>query len=100
MARQVQVADVMLEGESIRYGTALYRVNHIVEDQPLDQEFAEFLIGDIRDVLRVCDAKAFKDIRDKVSGKPHGASISLPVAETRKIVAAALRPPKNETSAV
>lgn len=103
MARQQQTPDTMTaqdENETvIRYGTALHRVNEIVDDQPADQESTEFYAGDIRDVLRLCDEKSFKDLRDKVKGKPVGESVSLPVAQCRQLVATAIKPGSTEAPA-
>jgi len=96
MARQQQIADVMVEGEEIRYGTSLYRVNETAEDQPLDQESTEFLVGDIRDVCRVCDEKAFAEIREKIKGKSSGESVSLPVVQAKQLVSAARKPQKSK----
>jgi len=97
--RQVQQLDAMLEGDAIRYGTALHRINEIVEDQPMDQESAEFHAGDVRDVLRLCDEKSFQEVRDKVKGKPTGESVTLTLSQCRPLVAAALKPQKNKTPA-
>ena len=96
MARQQQVPDVMVEAEDIRYGTALHRVNEVVEDQPLDQESADFLAGDIRDVCRVCDEKSFADIREKIKGRPSGESVNLTLSLVRQLVSAARRPARSD----
>lgn len=89
MAKQSQPVTPMCIGGDIIYGTPLHRVNEIVQDNPVDQESAEFFAGDIRDVCGICDGP--KSLKDAVKGKPVGELVNLKLAEVRQLIQAARR---------
>lgn len=80
----------------IRYGTPLWRLNDIVENQPQDQESTDFLVGDIRDVCNAAGTKEkiAEELREHVKGKNVGASVSLPIASVKSLIACVLRAAK------
>ena len=100
MARQIQVADQLLEtvGEEtqIRYGTSLWRLQDAIDNEPMDQESTEFYAGDIRDVCNQCDGP--KSLRDAVKGKSVGETVVLKIADVKALIKSACNP-KPETPA-
>lgn len=84
--------DALTDGEQIRYGTGLHRINEALDTADAEADAVELYAGDIRDALRGLHANAFKPLRDKLKGKPAGELVSVATAEARKLVAAALNP--------
>lgn len=105
MARQVQIADAMVEfienGPQVVYGTSLWRLQDTVDNQPLDQELTDFFAGDIRDVCAIADQtdKVVKSLKDKAKGTDApGTVVRLAIADVRALVKSACNP-KPETPA-
>lgn len=100
MPQMLQTPDPLaIEGKPV-YGTALYRLQEAVDAQPQDQESTEFNAGDVRDCCLACDPKnkVAAELRDKVKGLSPGASVSLPIASVKKLIAAVASPaPEPET---
>jgi hypothetical protein len=94
MARQVQIADPLTAAGEIIYGTALYRLQDTVDNEPQDQESTGFYAGDIRDCCAVCESKdkAIGDLLEKVRGQVAGAVVSLPIADVKKLIDAVRKP--------
>lgn len=99
MRPKQQLPDAQLVEGEIRYGTSLWRVNQVLDDMPLDQEFSDFYAGDLRDVANISDPndKIVKSIRDKVKSKPVGELLNLPVLDVKQLVAVARRGTRAES---
>lgn len=77
----------------IRYGTPLHRLNSVVEEQPADMEFAEFLVGDLRDVCSIVGQKekGTEELLTLVKNKPGGSIVSASIATVKSLIASAIR---------
>jgi len=102
MPRQFQTPDPMFrsspDGQEVLFGTAMYRLQSTIVDQPMDQEATGFYAGDVRDVCALCDAsnKTVKALKDKTKGVAPGAEVSLSIADVQSVIQLAMNPPKPE----